>query len=47
MATTAELRDTRERIVREHMDSLAGRVTTVLLHPVTIGRALVRSLGGR
>ena len=27
--------------------SLAGRVTTVLLHPVTIGRALVRSLGGR
>ena len=28
-------------------DSLAGRVTTVLLHPVTIGRALVRSLGGR
>jgi steroid delta-isomerase-like uncharacterized protein len=28
-------------------DSLAGRVTTVLLHPLTIGRALVRSLGGR
>ena len=27
--------------------SLAGRVTTVLAHPLTIGRALVRSLGRR
>jgi SnoaL-like polyketide cyclase len=30
--------------VSHDMDSVAGRVTTVLAHPLTIGRAITRSL---
>ena len=52
MSVTADIREKRERIVRQlgvahDPASVAGRVTTILSHPVTVGRALGRRLARR
>jgi hypothetical protein len=45
---SADLRARRESVVREHMEStsLAGGVTMLVSHPLTVGRALARRMAG-